>query len=66
MESLIYSKDLTIISVEQEYYESSTATPDYHKKTELHVPFFGWIIILFTVLFIGMRIIKEIIIRLRA
>lgn len=62
---MTYSKDLTIITIYEEYYENSTSTPDYVITHNYHVPFFAWVVIAAIILFIGIRILLEFIIRWR-
>lgn len=62
---LPFLDDITIITGLTEHYESSTTSPDYFEMHYYRIPFIGFLVFAFIFLYIGSRVLLELIIRWR-
>jgi len=62
-ENMCVNNDLSIICGMTQHYESTTTEPDWVEYHYYHIPFFVWLIIATVSLWIGNRILLELLIR---
>jgi len=65
-ENMCINNDLSIICGMTQHYESTTTEPDWVEYHYYHIPFFIWLIIASVSLWIGNRILIELLIRWRS